>query len=240
MDVAVHRVDLDDVRLASKDRIDWLDADERRRLAGFIRRRDAMRFAAAHSALREVLGDALACPPHAVAFERGPWGRPALRDACIDFSLTHADHVGLIAVSVGGRVGIDAELATRAIDLRTVEVFATASERRRLAGAAEHRRAALRLWAAKEAVLKAGGRGLSAEPQAIVAALGDRDGLAIDLVTKPRFWRLASLAAGSDLIAVLATPPHARIIGEQVIVRRYEPSAGRAPGFVVASARRQC
>ncbi|MDR0243963.1 MAG: 4'-phosphopantetheinyl transferase superfamily protein [Burkholderia sp.] len=143
-----------------------LGDDERARAARFMRHEDAVRSAATRAALRDVLGTALGIAPHAVAIVVDASGRPSLdrvHRASLDFNVSHAGDHALIAWAPAGRVGVDIEGCNRAADWRalTREVCAPAEvaylDRMPLAARASE---FMRVWSAKEALLKALGTGI--------------------------------------------------------------------------------
>ncbi|AZQ51705.1 4'-phosphopantetheinyl transferase family protein [Burkholderia cenocepacia] len=143
-----------------------LSDDERARAARFLRHEDAVRSAATRAALRDVLGAALGIAPHAVEIVVDAAGRPSLdraHRASLDFNVSHAGDHALIAWAPAGRVGVDIEGCNRATDWRalTREVCAPVE----IAylddlppGAREGE--FMRVWSAKEALLKALGTGI--------------------------------------------------------------------------------
>lgn len=110
------------------------------------------------------LAAALGCGAAGLATQREPHGRPVLGVAGHDANWSHSGDVLLVALGRGVRVGVDVELPRprpRALELarrwfHPREAGALAA----LDGAAREA-AFLRLWCAKEAVLKAHGRGLA-------------------------------------------------------------------------------
>jgi 4'-phosphopantetheinyl transferase len=143
-----------------------LNDDERARAARFLRHEDAVRSAATRAALRDVLGAALGIAPHAVAIVVDASGRPSLDPAhrsSLDFNVSHAGEHALLAWAPAGRVGVDIEGGSRTVDWRalTREVCAPA-EVAYLDGlpSGEREGAFLRVWSAKEALLKALGTGI--------------------------------------------------------------------------------
>ena len=110
--------------------------------------------------LSEVLGVAA----DAFDFAIGPHGRPELSLAGLDCNWSHSGDRLAVALGEGVRVGIDIEAIRprpRALELAR-RYFAPAESDALAALPAERREAAfLRLWCAKEAVLKAHGRGLA-------------------------------------------------------------------------------
>ena len=118
----------------------------------------------AEPAVRTWLGDWLALPPEAVVLSRDGRGRPKLDHAALDVNWSHSGDGLLVAGGPGLRVGVDLERVharPRALDLAR-RFFAPAELAWLESLAGDTRDAAfLRLWCAKEAVLKAHGHGLS-------------------------------------------------------------------------------
>jgi 4'-phosphopantetheinyl transferase len=118
----------------------------------------------AEPAVRAWLGDWLAIPPEAVVLSRDGRGRPRLDHAPLDVNWSHSGDGLLVACGPGVRVGIDVERLhprPRALDL--ARRYFAPPEQAWLADQSPEARdsAFLRLWCAKEAVLKAHGHGLS-------------------------------------------------------------------------------
>jgi 4'-phosphopantetheinyl transferase len=90
-------------------------------------------------------------------------GRPRLLDDDCDASISHSGGVLVVAVAQGAKIGVDVELAP-------FDAFGS----RALAGMPEpqRRRALARLWTAKEAIVKADGRGLAIDLRGVVPPLG--------------------------------------------------------------------
>ncbi|KFG93961.1 4'-phosphopantetheinyl transferase [Burkholderia paludis] len=164
--VRIARVDFDwRVPLASPAYAALSDG-ERARAARFIRHEDAVRSATTRAALRDVLGAALGVAPNAVAIAIDASGRPSLDRAhrsSLDFNVSHAGDHALLAWAPAGRVGVDIEGCNRAADWHALT--------REVCGAAEvayldslplAMRASefIRVWTAKEALLKALGTGI--------------------------------------------------------------------------------
>jgi phosphopantetheinyl transferase len=96
-------------------------------------------------------------------------GRPTVRGGGIEFSVSSSGR--LAAVAVADRpVGVDVELARTGV--APLDAALSPREQDALVGLDGHRRdgALLRLWTAKEAVLKAAGRDLGDDPSRIDVA----------------------------------------------------------------------
>lgn len=118
----------------------------------------------------------LGIPPGAVQLERLPGGKPVVANAPdLHVNLAHSDTLAVVAVSTLSPVGVDVE-RLRPVGEALIATACTPGESDRLRGRApaEREREFLQLWTAKEAFLKACGRGLSVEP-AMVDALAVLD-----------------------------------------------------------------
>jgi 4'-phosphopantetheinyl transferase len=107
-------------------------------------------------------------PPELLAFEIGPYGKPALGQASgdprVEFSLSHSHGVGVLAVGLEDELGIDIERLRPFDDAMAIaKRLFTAEEQRVLRALPEPDRpgAFFRYWTGKEAVVKSVGRGLS-------------------------------------------------------------------------------
>lgn len=98
-------------------------------------------------------------PPILIA-ERG---KPYFAEGTLHFSISHTKaHV--FCVLSTKPVGVDAEEADRAIDLRLAEKILSPGELERYHRAEDKRLALLKLWVLKEAASKVGGEGLRGYP----------------------------------------------------------------------------
>jgi 4'-phosphopantetheinyl transferase len=142
-----------------------LSDDELARAQRFARAADRNRYVCAHGLLRLVLARYIGLRPEDVAFGTGRGGKPRLANRRGPrFNLSHADGLGLLAVSGGREVGVDlekvrelghlGELARRCFSPVEQAAFAAIAEARQL-------RAFFAGWTRKEAFLKALGDGLS-------------------------------------------------------------------------------
>ena len=138
-----------------------LTADELLR-AGRIRSETGRRRAVVtRAAVRKLLAREVGRAPEELVFAVGPHGKPRLddRDTAVRFNLSHSADLALIAITGGVEVGIDVEEIRPRKDLGAVarRVF-TEAEREAVEIGGE--RAFYRHWVAKEAFVKATGRGV--------------------------------------------------------------------------------
>jgi 4'-phosphopantetheinyl transferase len=123
------------------------------------------RFVASRAGLRALLGAYLDLAPAEVGFAASVHGKPRLDSGSpLRFNLSHSGGRALVAVADGAEVGADVEEVRPRADLRRVarRVFTEAEREAIEAAAADDRdRAFYRHWVAKEAFVKATGRGIS-------------------------------------------------------------------------------
>lgn len=173
-----------------------LDAAERERMARFVHDADRIRYAAAHTLARVVLGAHLGVPPGSVGFQAvcrrcgGAHGKPFVAGGP-EFSLTHGGDLVAVAVTRAGPVGVDVEPVARTLEPGLAATVLAAEE-----PYGGHPADLIRYWARKEAVLKATGDGLAVPPSSVVVT---PPGAA------PRV--LASPADGPVQLADLDLPP---------------------------------
>ncbi len=172
----------------------WLTPDERARAARFRFRCDAVRWSAFRAGLRRILGAEIGCAPADVPLELGPAGKPLLAApfAGLHFNLSHCSDLAVVAVSASGAVGIDLEPLTRAPELLECEsIFCHPREIADLpADPAARATALLRIWTAKEAVLKAWGIGLSHPPETLRLRFGPEG---LSLADSGGAWRISEI-----------------------------------------------
>ena len=145
------------------------------RADAFLFPRHRRRYTACHAAVRRILGERLSREPTALEFEQAPYGKPSLLDAPgFFFNLSHSGEHALLALYDGGEIGVDIEWVNpeRRVLAISDRYFST-QEQAQLHGlpASEHTRAFHRLWACKEATIKASGLGLRAGLQSFSVEL---------------------------------------------------------------------
>jgi 4'-phosphopantetheinyl transferase len=131
------------------------------------------RWGTARGILREVLGRALGCLPSEVQFGYGAHGKPYVRNAPLQFNISHSGALAMIALA-RVEVGVDVELPrARRSDAIARRFYAPGEIERLFAEADADRRADafFRLWTCKEAFLKVTGEGLSRSTRSYEIAL---------------------------------------------------------------------
>ena len=172
-DGAVH-VWLADLTRISDDLSDVLSPDEHARAERFLDARRGMVWARAHGLLRVLLGRYLDADPRRLRFVAGPHGKPALLGGALgsrtaasssrlSFNLSHSGHLAVYAFSKARAVGVDVEVAGRALNVGAIAVRAFGpAEARRLGelDPAARKGEFLRAWTQQEAKLKCRGTGI--------------------------------------------------------------------------------
>lgn len=159
--------------------------------------------------LLRLLGTYLGRDPAAVHLVPGEHGRPALAEAsALDFNWSHSGHLALVAVARGITPGVDIErLRPRPRAWALAQRYFTPAEAAALSRLAPQERevAFLRLWTAKEAVLKALGHGLSFGLHRLDIAYDD-DAPRLRMLEgdDPSHWQLRALPTGSASLGTLA------------------------------------
>lgn len=192
-----------------------LSPDERARAARFARTIDRERYVAARGILREILGRYLERPGTEVRFRYASHGKPELEpgpdDRPLQFNLSHAAGLGLVAVAHGRRVGVDIEhVDPTLIDERIPERFFSPREVAALRAlpSALQGEAFFACWTRKEAYVKARGEGLSIPLDRFDVALAPGKPAALlrteDDPAEAGRWTLHALAPAPGYVGALA------------------------------------
>ena len=193
-----------------------LDAPERARLH-IMRRADArLRFTAGRWLVRHVLARRLGCTEAEVELTVGAHGRPSLVTGGVDFNLSHAGSLVVLALSTT-RVGIDVEATNRTSDWRAIaRRFFSPVEFAAIEACdeAERRTAFFRAWVRKEAFVKALGTGIATGFDRFDVSIGPRPALVgarIDGIDAGE-WSIRDLAPNpGHLGAVAVRTTHPRV-----------------------------
>lgn len=174
---------------------------------------------AAEPAALAWLSERLGVAPEALGLARDAHGRPRLDPRLgADASWSHSGEGLLLALARGARVGADLEQVRprpRALDLAARYFTGAESDwLRAQPGDAARDTAFLRLWCAKEAVLKAHGRGLAFGLDRL--GFAERDGVLVLVEADPALgpvatWRLRECIPHPGYVAALAWQPLPRM-----------------------------
>jgi 4'-phosphopantetheinyl transferase len=149
--------------------------------------------------------------PCGLEFQRDVHGKPRLASGELEFNLSHSGSALLLALSRRQPLGVDLEMPRRSRPvLELARRYFGADEAAALSALPENMReqAFLRLWACKEAVLKAHGGGISLGLELVTFEIDDNaEVTALIAASGPLSsadWRVVKLALGADAYAALA------------------------------------
>ncbi len=165
------------------------------------------RFITSHFILRRLLSAYLNVAPSDVFLQLNPHGKPMITDpnpSQLEFNMAHSQDVALYAFRHRHPIGIDLEKIQEAAKPDVLKRFFSASEQQAWHALPHDQQimAFYRLWARKEAVIKALGKGLSYPLQDFSVAIDDRDER-IDIDSTP--WWLYPLHLHPDYAMAIAT-----------------------------------
>ena len=178
-------------------------------------RRKRQEFIVTRGILKELLARQVGVPAAALHLPAAKRGKPRLaaehNERGIAFNVSHSRGEALIAITVGGAVGVDIEKIHPAADWpRLAKRFFSPAEQAALheCPEAERARAFFACWTRKEAVIKAAGGGLPADLHSVTVTVGP--GRPARLLrfgadeNAPADWALQDLAAKEGYAAALA------------------------------------
>ena len=188
--------------------IDMLDEEERAQASRFYEARHRIEYTAAHAIARVLIGKYLGRPGSSIGFKRAANSKPyvILNDGepTLRFNASRTEGATLFAFTLKREVGVDIEKIEQRshfqeLCARTLSPSENASLDR-ISGEHERIRAFHRLWARKEAVLKASGDGLRIAP-----ALLDVMEPSVRLPGKPATeWRVGDIGCDPVYAAAVA------------------------------------
>jgi 4'-phosphopantetheinyl transferase len=213
--VEVWRIEVTEANLGWVQGTDCLSPEEVERAGRYRFAADRDRFVLGRTALRQRLAAELRCAPGDVRFQYRAQGRPELEPGSnptgVVFSVSHIPGLVLLAFARRCQLGIDVEAVGRVRDWQSLAGLAL-SERESTAVAAlpPERQAVgfLRAWTAKEAYLKATGRGLTVELGRIETEVDPARPARLLTVHEgdgePADWKLRLIDVGPGRVATLA------------------------------------
>lgn len=145
-------------------RLAMLSADEMERANRLRTPLHRQHFIAARSALRQIAGFYLNSAPQAIEFAYAENGKPYLPTVpSLQFNLAHSHDKAVYAFALDQALGIDIEKMRDTYNPDIVQRYFSPQEKAQFAQVAEQEKtqAFYRVWARKEAVIKASGKGLS-------------------------------------------------------------------------------
>jgi 4'-phosphopantetheinyl transferase len=178
-----------------------LSPEEKERAAGYRRRLERDRFAAARGWLRRLLAAQLLCAPAEVRFQGGDGVKPRVESSDLRFSASRSEDVSLFATSWKTEVGVDIEAIGVTTDVEAIAArFFSPGERRALASLPADRRrpASFQCWTCKEAYVKGVGAGLAFPIETIDSWSGGGGPASVSS------WTIHQVEVGSGFAAAVA------------------------------------
>jgi len=209
-EIHVWRVHLDDCDEAALLRFEaTLAPGETARANRFRFQSDRSAFVATRGILRDLLGRYVKRAAAQIEFEYGPQGKPALRressGKSVQFNVSHAHGVALLAFAIGRNVGVDVELVRP--DFATQEIAERyfsrpeVMELRKLPPSVQDEGFFL-CWTRKEAYIKARGEGLSIPLKSFQVSLTPGRPERLQAADSSR-WNLRSLRPGPQHVGAI-------------------------------------
>jgi 4'-phosphopantetheinyl transferase len=209
----VWRLALDQPVSESVQQIELLSDDERNRADRLRFERHRHRFILARAGLRKILGLYLERPARELNFLYGDHGKPRLAlpfsTTGLEFNLSHAQDIALIAVTREARIGIDIEYVDRKVEMEGIaRRFYAPEEFAAIQAAPEpgRRQAFFNCWTRKEAYLKARGDGITVNLESFAVSVENTDtpSLLRCEINSPEEWSMRSLHPHDQYVAALA------------------------------------
>lgn len=197
-----------------------LDAGETSRAGRFRFERDCATYTLAHAVWRIALSLCLDVAPAEVPLTATPAGQPTLPGTGTSTSLSHASGWVAVAICRAATTGVDIEQEPSRVRLGDmIDTICTPAEAARVMSleAARRESALLALWTRKEALLKAFGVGLGADPATVDAGTGNLAPPPSVAGSFPACW-IGSLELPAGLVGAFAVPAGVVRMGQHRLV----------------------
>jgi len=159
-----------------------LSMDEISKASKFYFKDDRTKYICTRVTVREILGSYLEVEPEELVFAYNQYGKPYLenqsREGSLNFNISHAGNLSLLAVTKDRRIGVDLEPLRDEASMETIakRFFAPAEVRQLLSFPDGLRQEAFfTCWTRKEAFVKAQGKGLSIPLDQFEVAFGPNE-----------------------------------------------------------------
>lgn len=212
--VHVWRVHLNLSKQALPRNVQVLSLDEVKKAEKFYLEADRIRYSTTRVVVREILSSYLGVRPEEIIFAYNQYGKPYLVSAGpernLNFNISHAGDMSLLAVTLDRRIGVDIELVRDEASIETIaKRFFLPSEVSQLLSLPESLRqeAFFTCWTRKEAFIKAQGQGLSIPldqfevtfiPNEIPRLI-----IADSFLRESQVWSIIHLEPGPDYVGAL-------------------------------------
>jgi len=187
----------------------YLNEEEVSRAERFVFPRDRDHFIVARGRLRELVGRYQHCPPNAVQFKTGRYGKLSLVDDGdpLRFNLSHSHGLALYGFCMGREIGIDTEKMRPGFAGEEIaERYFSAAEQKGLAEVPTELRdtAFFLCWTRKEAYIKAHGDGLQIPLDSFDVSLKPGEPARLRSADSER-WSMRSFVPAPEFLATIIT-----------------------------------
>ncbi len=198
-----------------------LSKDEQKKAQRFSFEKDSNQYTLARGALRVLLGHYLNVVPQSLTFSYHKYGKPYLEDFPeMQFNVSHSQEMVLLALNYEDLLGVDIEYEERSVDVDGIaRRFFNDKEYARLRNldAINKKRLFFYQWTAKEAFVKAIGRGIAFNLRDIEIASDAEEEIRIvnlhNSNENPADWIFYTLSLIPRYVAVLATKASSKVLG---------------------------
>jgi len=209
MQLKQHEIHLWTIHLNISDELEnynfhLLDADEKERAIRFLNPQHKKNFIAAHAAMRLILNAYLNCPAQEIRFNYNEFKKPYLSDNQLQFNLSHSHDIAILGIMSNDSIGVDIEKIKDQYQPAVAKRFFSPDENNYLNQLPENKKTIhfFKIWAYKEALIKAIGKGLSL-PLATFSIPMEND--IAKLTLEDQTWTLLTLPIHPDYQAAIAT-----------------------------------
>lgn len=191
-----------------------LNHEENDRASRFVTPTLQERFIIAHGALRQILSNYLNIDPKEIEFSVNSYSKPQLAEghgSTLQFNLSHSDNQAVFAITREHAIGIDIEKIRTDQNLNLADRFFSEVEVAELKSLpeSEQLQAFFNVWARKEAIIKATGRGLAQPLRSFTVSCQNIEEL---IQVDGREWSLYPLEIHEEYTAACAA-------GHPVVIR---------------------
>lgn len=210
--IHVWRINLELDQAICQEMVQSLDDQELTRANRYRHMQARQQFIAGRAQLRQILGAFINTPASQIQFDTGQYGKPRLAgtecDQGLVFNLSHSGNMGLVAVAADCALGVDIEKVNSRHNLQALaERCFAQSELDNWSASHPGQQAPLfyNYWCAKEAFLKATGRGLALGMQQCSVDIEQCCFLSLPELYHVSEWQLFSLPVRYSYRAYIAT-----------------------------------
>jgi 4'-phosphopantetheinyl transferase len=196
-----------------------LSQDERERADRFHSSLDRDRFIAGRSLLRTILSFYTNMAAEKIIFSYTDKQKPFLDHQSLQFNVSHSEDMIIIALTLNHDIGIDIEKVNPDYKESVAQRFFSPSENATLLNLIPEKRAAFfyRIWASREALVKATGKGISSFDSAKELSIDNQE------------WSLHPLEISPDFQAAVATNQVVKIITYWELINQLPVLVKREP-----------